>query len=154
MKILHLYYDIMNLYGEYANVSALKRIFEKSGIDTQVDKLSLSDTAVLSDYDIIYIGSGTERNQKLVLEDMRKYKAELEKCIDEGKVILMTGNSFEILGKSITDCEGKLYEGLGYLFSRLSSRIRPASPPTPYSKPIFQIKSLWALSINAAASQR
>ncbi len=113
MKILHLYYDIMNLYGEYANVSALKRIFEKSGIDTQVDKLSLSDTAVLSDYDIIYIGSGTERNQKLVLEDMRKYKAELVKCIDEGKVILMTGNSFEILGKSITDCEGKLYEGLG-----------------------------------------
>ena len=65
MKILHLYYDIMNLYGEYANVSALKRIFEKSGIDTQVDKLSLSDTAVLSDYDIIYIGSGTERNHEV-----------------------------------------------------------------------------------------
>ena len=31
MKILHLYYDIMNLYGEYANVCALERIIENSG---------------------------------------------------------------------------------------------------------------------------
>ena len=29
MKILHLYHDIMNLYGEYANVSALERMLEK-----------------------------------------------------------------------------------------------------------------------------
>ena len=32
MKILLLYHDIMILYGEYANVSALERMLEKSGV--------------------------------------------------------------------------------------------------------------------------
>ena len=114
MKILHLYHDLMNLYGDYANVLALQRLLNNNGIETVIDKLSVSDSAKLSDYDFIYIGSGTERNQKLVLEDLRKYKDELKKCIDNGKVILMTGNSFEMLGKSLTDSGGKTVEGLGF----------------------------------------
>ena len=36
MKILHLYHDIMNLYGDYANVSAMKRVLEKSGEEVTV----------------------------------------------------------------------------------------------------------------------
>ena len=69
MKILHLYHDIMNLYGEYANVSALERMLEKSGVKFRTDRLTLFDNADLGDYDFIYIGSGTEKNQKLVLQD-------------------------------------------------------------------------------------
>lgn len=113
MKILHLYYDIMNLYGEYANVSAVERILEKSGIEVQTDRLSLVDDANFADYDFIYIGSGTENNQKLVLADFAKYKEQLQAYIDSEKPVLMTGNSFEMLGKSITDCNGKVYDGLG-----------------------------------------
>ena len=73
MKILHLYHDIMNLYGDYANVSALKRILEYSGEDVAVDRVSLGSDAVLGEYDFTYIGSGTERNQKTVLKDIEKY---------------------------------------------------------------------------------
>ena len=113
MKILHLYHDIMNLYGEYANVSALERMLEKSGVKFTTDRLTLFDNADLGDYDFIYIGSGTEKNQKLVLEDFKKYKDFLVEYINSGKVILMTGNSFEMLGKTITDADGKVYDGLG-----------------------------------------
>lgn len=56
MKILHLYHDIMNLYGEYANVSALERMLEKSGVKFTTDRLTLFDNADLGDYDFIYIG--------------------------------------------------------------------------------------------------
>ncbi len=113
MKILHLYYDIMNLYGDYANVRAMERMMLKNGIECSVDRLSFNDKAVLSDYDFIYIGSGTERNRNVVCEDMKKYRDELKDCIDSGKVILMTGNSFEMLGKSITGAGGDAAEGLG-----------------------------------------
>ena len=113
MKILHLYYDIMNLYGDYANVSALERLLNKSGIETSVDKLSFADKADFTKYDFIFIGSGTEKNQKLVLEDFKKYTNNLKEYIESGKPVLMTGNSFEMLGKSITDCNGKVYNGLG-----------------------------------------
>ena len=113
MKILHLYYDIMNLYGEYANVLAAEKILKENGESVSVDKITLGENADLSEYDLIYIGSGTERNQKVVLEDLRKYKDMLIKYIDSGKTALLTGNSFEMLGKSITDSAGKVYEGLG-----------------------------------------
>ncbi len=113
MKILHLYHDIMNLYGDYANISALKRLFGFSGIECNVDRITFGENAIISDYDLIYIGSGTERNQKVVLEDIRKYRVSLKEYIDKGKTILMTGNSFEMTGKTLKDAEGNEYEGLG-----------------------------------------
>ena len=112
MKLLHLYHDIMNLYGDYANISALQRTLEKSGEEVVVDRLSLTDNAELADYDCIFIGSGTEKNQKVVLKDLRKYKEQIAAYIAADKPLLMTGNSFELLGKSITDGEGKVHEGL------------------------------------------
>lgn len=102
----------MNLYGDYANVSALERIFTKNDIEVTVDRLSFADNADFSEYDFIFIGSGTEKNQKLVLEDFKKYSDSLKDYIESGKVLLMTGNSFEMLGNSITDCNGKTYNGL------------------------------------------
>ncbi len=114
MKILHLYHDLMNLYGEYANVAALKRMLEKNNVPCEVDKLSVGDKLQLMDYDFIYIGSGTESNQKYILEHLRAYKEELKAYIEAGKVLLMTGNSFEILGKKLKEAKGKEYEGLGF----------------------------------------
>ncbi|MEE0957457.1 MAG: glutamine amidotransferase [Ruminococcus sp.] len=115
MKLLHLYYDIMNLYGDYANVSALCRMLEKSGKEVTLDRLSLYDTVDLTQYDFIYIGSGTENNQKLVLENLRRYTDDIKSYISSGKCALFTGNSFEMLGKTITDSSGKVYQGLGLL---------------------------------------
>lgn len=113
MKLLHLYDDFMNLYGEYGNVSAIMRMLEKSGIPAQLDRLSLGDNPVIADYDFIYVGSGTESNQKVVLSHLLTLKEELKRFIDEGKVLLMTGNAFELLGEYLTDSDGKQWQGLG-----------------------------------------
>lgn len=113
MKLLHLYHDLMNLYGDYANVAAVKRILEKSGAEVTVDRLSLSDSADFSAYDFIFIGSGTEKNLRVALNDLRRYADELKSCVDSGKVILFTGNSFEALGKTLTDAHGGTVDGLG-----------------------------------------
>lgn len=112
MKILHLYYDIMNLYGEYGNICVLERILNKSGVKFTTDKFTLGDNADINSYDFIYIGSGTEQNQKLVLNDFMKYRDSFNDYIKSGKVALLSGNSFEMLGKSIVDCDGKSYDGL------------------------------------------
>lgn len=113
MRILHLYHDIMNLYGEYANVSALKRMLEKNDVPCEVDTLSVEDTLQLMEYDFIYVGSGTESNQKYVLEHLKSYKDDLKNYMNAGKILFMTGNSFEIMGKELKDAKGKVYEGLG-----------------------------------------
>ena len=115
MKILHYYHDIMNLYGDYANVLALQDMLTRAGEEVVLEKKTIGDPVQLSDYTFIYIGSGTERNQKVVLEDLRLHSDELRDYIESGKPVLMTGNSFEMLGKTLTDCSGKAYQGLALM---------------------------------------
>lgn len=115
MKLLHLYYDLMNLYGDYANINAFSRILEKNKIEVEIDRLSLNSAPDFSSYSFIFIGSGTETAQKYALSHLLKYKQELTEYINSGGLALLTGNSFEMLGKSITSADGVVYDGPGIL---------------------------------------
>ena len=105
IKMLHLYYDIMNLYGDYWNIIILKKHLEDQGFEVLLDKKTIGEDVTIEDYDFIFIGSGTERNLDVVLNDIKKYEENLKEYIDKEKVILLTGNSFEMFGKSIDDKE-------------------------------------------------
>lgn len=112
MKILHWYYDIMNLYGEYGNVKILEKYLKTQFEEVTVDYKTVGENVNISEYDCIYIGSGTEKNQLVVLEDMRKYIIDLERTIDDNKVILATGNSWELFGNEINFSDNSKVEGL------------------------------------------
>ncbi len=107
MKILHLYYDLMNLYGDYANISALCRILKTNGIEYTLDKKSISDELSLSEYDFVFVGSGTEQNQRLAMRHLETCKEDLKEYIEKGKFALFTGNSFEMLGSKINSFLGE-----------------------------------------------
>ena len=112
IKILHIFDDLMNLYGEYANVEVLKKYLTDLGYEVQSDTLHLYEERDISGYDFYYMGAGTERKQKLALSQLTKYRETLQKVCNEHKVLLFTGNSFELLGDRIIDADGKEYEGL------------------------------------------
>lgn len=112
MKILHLFYDLMNLYGEYANTLSLQRTLSEAGKPAEIKKKSIGDELRILDYDYIYIGSGTEKNQKVALEYLRPFADQFKAAMGSGKIILATGNSFEMFGEKITDRFGKEYDGL------------------------------------------
>lgn len=113
VKILYLYYDLMNLYGENGNIRVLERHLQEQSLSVTVDRKSVGDEIDFPQYDFIYAGSGTERNQKIVLADMTRYKEQVKAAADKGTVFLFTGNAFEMLGKSITAGNGTEYEGIG-----------------------------------------
>lgn len=121
IKILYLYYDLMNLYGESGNVRVLERHLKDQGLDVIVECKSLEDTIDFLQYDFIYCGSGTESKQKIALSHMNKYKEQFVKAVDEGKVVLFTGTAFEMLGKSIISGAGNKYEGIG-IFNFISKQ--------------------------------
>ena len=79
IKVLHLYYDLMNLYGENANIRAIETYLNRFDVKVTTDLLTINDDIDFSKYDIIYMGSGTEKSEMLVLEDLMKYKKILEK---------------------------------------------------------------------------
>ena len=113
IKVAHLYYDLMNLYGESGNVKALKMQLEGQGIKTTIKFLTIDDDLNFKDYDIVYIGSGTENNQKIVLNHLLKYKKDIENAIEKGVHFICTGNALELFGNVIEDVNNKKYTALG-----------------------------------------
>lgn len=113
IKVAHLYYDLMNLYGESGNVKALKMQLEGQGIKTTIKFLTIDDDLNFKDYDIVYIGSGTENNQKIVLNHLLKYKNDIEDAIERGVHFICTGNALELFGNVIEDVNNKKYTALG-----------------------------------------
>lgn len=96
INILHMYYDLMNLYGEIGNIKAIIHDLEEQGIEYQLDNLTINDKINIKKYDFIYIGAGTENNFNIVKDDIYKYKNDLMDFIESGKTILATGNAFAL----------------------------------------------------------
>ena len=113
IRILHFYPDLMSLYGSYANVSILKRTLEAMGNSVMVERVELGGDANLTHADFVYMGAGTERAQKAALLNFSKLGDAVKAAADAGVTMLFAGNSMELLGKTITDDAGKVYEGLG-----------------------------------------
>lgn len=103
IKILHMYPDVMNLYGEYANMTILKRFLEECGAEVCLESISLYEDKDISGYDMYYMGAGTESNISLVLKEIEKYKDVLLKAKNDNRVMLFTGSAMEIFGKEIKD---------------------------------------------------
>jgi len=112
ITIAHLYYDLMNLYGESGNIKILKKYFEQQGMKVSIQFLTVDDPKEFEKYDFVFIGAGTERNQKIALKDFKKHTKEIKQAIENNTHFLLTGNAYEMLGKSITDGTGKVYKAL------------------------------------------
>ncbi|MBQ7799226.1 MAG: glutamine amidotransferase [Oscillospiraceae bacterium] len=114
VKILSLYRNLTNLYGSDANIRCLKKHIEEAGNACEVTYLELGQAPNFSQYDFVYMGAATERSQKRVLRELMQYKNELLDYVQNGGICLFCGNSFELLGKSITTLDGTVYEALDF----------------------------------------
>ena len=112
ITIGHLYYDLMNLYGEIGNIKVLTYHLKNQGIKVNIKNLSIDDDINFDELDLIYIGSGTNNNQLLVLNDILKYKEDIHKYYNDNKFFLITGNAIELFGEQIIDIDNNIHEGL------------------------------------------
>ena len=113
IKIIHFYPDLMSLYGSYANVSVLKRALEALGDTVTVETVLPGQQADLSGADFLYMGAGTEHAQKAALTDFARYGETVKALAEDGVSMLFAGTAMELLGKTITDADGKAYDGIG-----------------------------------------
>lgn len=106
MKIAYLYYDFLNLYGESGNIKIISNVLKQNKIKHEILYLSLDDELDFNSYDLVYIASGTEDNQKIALKHLSKYKKDIKKYIDDNKFMLVTGNSVDLFGQTIDEYKG------------------------------------------------
>lgn len=115
MNILHLYPDLMNLYGDGGNLRALERRLAGQGEEAVIDRAAPGDEPDFDRYDFIYLGPGTERSQKAALEHLRPHADALKAALERGAHGLFTGNAASMLGQKVIDGDGKSHPGLGLL---------------------------------------
>lgn len=100
LKIAHLYYDLLNLYGESGNIKALDYELTSKGTPHKIDYISLGDPIDFDKYDMVYIGAGTARNLALAEQDLKQYIAAIRKFISQDKLFLATGSSAFLFGQN------------------------------------------------------
>ena len=113
IRIIHFYPDLMSLYGSYANVSVLKRRLEQMGHTVTVEPVAPGQNTDLTHADFLFMGAGTERAQKAALADFTRYGNAVKTAAESGMPMLFAGTAMELLGQTITDAGGQVYQGIG-----------------------------------------
>ena len=112
LTLMHLYSDVLNLYGENGNIKVLARALQAAGCSVQIKRSSLGQDIDLSDCDLVYIGCGTETKQMWVLKHLREQRNAICDYLESGGLLLATGNAGDLFGNSIIMLDGSSIEAL------------------------------------------
>ena len=113
LKILYLYPDMLELYGDYGNIQVLKYRLESRGYNCIIDRYSLEDIAPdFTKYDLVFAGGGADIEQNILSNDLIKYKENIKQAIDEGVFFLLICGAYQLFGKYYKDVEGNIINGL------------------------------------------
>ena len=113
IKILYLYPDMLELYGDYGNIQVLKYRIESRGYKAIIDRYSIGDTAPnFNDYDIVFAGGGADNEQSILAEDLVKYKDNIKEAVNTGVFFLLICGAYQLFGKYYKGVEGNIIPGL------------------------------------------
>jgi lipid II isoglutaminyl synthase (glutamine-hydrolysing) len=116
LVICHLYPDLMNMYGDRGNVTALVQRCLWRNIEVAVSALYLKEMLDSEKYDLVFMGGGQDKEQKLVSEDFQKVKGEgLKETAAAGKVILGICGGYQLFGQYYKMKSGQELPGIGIL---------------------------------------
>lgn len=114
VKILWMYHDLMDLYGDKGNIQVLKTRCEKRGIDVQVDTCGIGEKQNIDSYDIFFLGGGADREQNLIFEDLLSRRDAIEQAMKSGTAFLLICGGYQMFGKYYRDQDGKTVNGLSF----------------------------------------
>jgi len=112
VKILHLYAEAMDLYGDVKNLEVLCQRIRECGAEVTVDTCEIWNEMNLDGYDMVYMGHGKARNLAAVQPHFVKYADAIKAKIEEGQLWFVTGNARELFGKEFSTVDGKKLAGI------------------------------------------
>lgn len=125
LRIVYLYPDALNLYGDGGNVIALERRCAWRGIPVRVDEVRMGETLDLTDADIVMMGGGSDRDQLAVAHELLAQKDKVASYVEDGGSLLAICGSYQLLGRSYYMGENRI-EGLGVIAAETVRGLRSA----------------------------
>lgn len=114
LTIVHLFPELLNLYGDGGNVIALTRRLQWRGLPVEVREIGMGDAMDFSQADIVFIGGGADREQMIVKDAMVARKSELSAYVADDGVLLAVCGGYQFLGHSYA-MDDVVVEGLGVI---------------------------------------
>ena len=113
LKILWMYHDLMDLYGDKGNIETLRYRANKRGINVVVDTCTLQEKRNIEDYDIFFLGGGADKEQTLIYKDLLARKESILKAKESGTAFLLICGGYQLFGQYYLDQDGQKIDGLG-----------------------------------------
>lgn len=99
LKIVHLYPTLLNLYGDGGNVSIIASRARWRGYAVEIEQVDLGQGIDLSDADIVFLGGGPDREQRLASRELMAHAAAVRSYVEDDGVFLAVCGGFQMLGR-------------------------------------------------------
>ena len=114
INILCLYPNMTDLYGDNNNIDILRYRANKRNISVNIDVYTIGDEVPnFNFYDLVFLGGSSNKEQKIIANELLKIKKEIKESIREGIFYLLICSGFEVFGKSFEDNEKNKIKSLG-----------------------------------------
>ena len=115
MKIVvgHLYPDYLNIYADRGNIAVLARRAAWRGHELDVRAVSVGDSLLAGEHDLLYVGGGQDREQELVAQDLVRKGAGIRAAVADGAALLAVCGGYQLLGRRYRDASGRDLQGVG-----------------------------------------
>jgi CobQ-like glutamine amidotransferase family enzyme len=115
LRLLALYPEQMNIYADRGNILFLRRRCEWRGIRFAYSASGPGESLDASAHDLIYLGGGQDRDQRIVAGDLVSSKRHtLAEAVADGAVVLAVCGGYQLLGHSYELGDERI-AGLGLL---------------------------------------
>ena len=113
LRVGALYPDLMNIYADRGNLLLLERRCAWRGIGFELTGIGLGEPLDADAHDLLYLGGGQDRDQKLCAVDLATVKrAALHAAADRGAVVFGVCGGLQLLGRSY-EIDGETLPGVG-----------------------------------------
>jgi CobQ-like glutamine amidotransferase family enzyme len=114
LTLVHLYPDLLNLYGDRGNIITLRQRCAWRGIELRVEEIGLGERRPSGKFDMLFMGGDQDREQQVVASDLREnHAAWLHEAVAEGVPFLAVCGSYQLLQHYYRPAEGPDLEGIG-----------------------------------------
>lgn len=114
IRVAWMYHDIMDLYGDRGNMLTLKKRCEDRGIDFELDRIGIGQEADLSQYDLVFLGGGADKEQMSLIPDLLSRKENIRRALSENTFFLLICGGYQLFGQYYETADHTKIEGLGF----------------------------------------
>lgn len=114
LKVCWMYHDIMDLYGDKGNMMVLKKRCLDRDIQFELDTCGIGQKKDLSEYDLIFLGGGADKEQISLIPDLLSRKENIQKAMDENTFILLICGGYQLFGQYYIAANNQKIKGLQF----------------------------------------